>query len=72
MDELATYGIAALLVLSVGIVIAAYGIFLVVLMLARAAFSGDLLLVSGILAGIIVAAGAYVAAGLWLRKARVI
>lgn len=72
MDELAMYGIAALLVLSVGIVIAAYGIFLVVLMLARAAFSGDLLLVAGILAGIIAAAGAYVAAGLWLRKARVI
>jgi hypothetical protein len=72
MDEPVTYGIAALAVIFLGIVIAAYGIFLAILWLARAIFSGDLPLASGIILGIIAATFAYVAVGLWLRKTGVI
>ncbi|WP_292368484.1 hypothetical protein [Methanoregula sp. UBA64] len=39
-----------------------------ILWLARAIFSGDLPLASGIILGIIAATFAYVAVGLWLRK----
>jgi len=68
MDELVTYGMAALAVIFLGIVIAAYGIFLAILWLARAIISGDLPLVSGIIMGIFAAAFAYGAVGLWLKK----
>lgn len=72
MDELAAYGIAALAIFYVGIVIVAYGIFLVLLTLVEAFLAGNFLLFSGILAGILAAVFAYAVIGIWLRKAGVI
>ena len=72
MDELAAYGIAALAIFYVGIVIVAYGIFLVLLTLVQTFLAGNFLLFSGILAGILAAVFAYAVIGIWLRKAGVI
>lgn len=72
MDELVAYGIAALAIFCAGIVIVAYGIFLVLLTLVQAFLAGNFLLVSGILAGILAAVFAYAVIGIWLRKAGVI
>lgn len=72
MDELVAYGIAALAIFYAGIVVLAYGIFLVLLTLVQAFLAGNFLLFSGILAGILAAVLVYVVIGIWLRKAGVI
>ena len=68
MDELVVSGAIALLVFYAGIVLVVYGILRLLLLIAQVAFSGDYLVLSGLVADITVVIIAYVIIGLWLRR----
>ncbi|HVP97430.1 hypothetical protein [Methanoregula sp.] len=72
MDELLVPGTIALIVFYAGIVVVAYGIIRVLLWIASAFLSGNYLLFSVILAGIVCAVIAYIIVGLWLRRIEII
>jgi hypothetical protein len=68
MDDLVVPGVVALVIFYAGIVLVAYGIIRLVIMMVQAFLAGNYLFFSGVVAGIVVVALAYVAVGLWLRK----
>jgi uncharacterized membrane protein len=68
MDDLVVPGVVALVIFYAGIVLVAYGILRLFIMMVQAFLTGNYLFFGGVVAGIVVAALAYVAAGLWLRK----
>lgn len=72
MDELLVPGTIALIVFYAGIAVVVYGIIRVLLWTTSVLMSGNYLLFSSILAGILCAVIAYVLIGLWLRRIEVI
>ena len=72
MDELLVPGTIALIVFYAGIAVVVYGIIRVLLWTTSVLMSGNYLLFSSILAGILCAVIAYVLIGLWLRRMEVI
>jgi len=72
MDELLVTGTIALIVFYAGIAVVVYGIIRVLLWTTSVLMSGNYLLFSSILAGILCAVIAYVLIGLWFRRIEVI